>query len=69
MASAGIASRRKCEDFILGGRVMVNGETVTELGARVRLGDVVWFDGEPIEPEPLEYHLLNKPIDTLSPVS
>ena len=48
---------------------MVNGETVTELGTQVRPGDVVWFDGEPVEPEPLEYHLLNKPVDVISAVS
>lgn len=69
LARAGIASRRRCEAMILAGRVTVNGETVTELGTRVAPGDSVWLDGKPVEPEPLEYHLLNKPAGILSAVS
>ncbi len=69
LARSGIASRRKCEELILAGRVMVNGETVTELGTRVQLGDVVWFDGKPVAPERLEYYLLNKPADVICAVS
>lgn len=69
LARSGIASRRKCEELILAGRVMVNGETVTELGTRVQAGDVVWFDGEPVAPERLEYYLLNKPADVICAVS
>ena len=69
LARSGIASRRKCEEMILAGRVMVNGETVTELGTRVQPGDVVWFDGEPVAPERLEYYLLNKPADVICAVS
>ena len=69
LARAGVASRRKCEELILAGRVTVNGKTVTELGTRVEAGDVVWLDGKPVEPEPLEYHLLNKPEGVLSAVS
>ena len=34
LASAGIASRRKAEEFILQGRVQVNGQLVTELGSK-----------------------------------
>lgn len=40
---------------------MVNGEIVTEMGTTVAPDDVVFLDGEPVEPEPLEYYLLNKP--------
>lgn len=61
LARAGIASRRKSEEYILAGRVEVNGEAVTGLGTRVNPGDTVSFDGSPVEPEPLEYYLLNKP--------
>ena len=32
MASSGIASRRKCEELILEGRISVNGKVVKELG-------------------------------------
>ena len=69
LARSGIASRRKCEELILAGRVMINGETVSELGTRVQPGDVVWFDGKPVEPERLEYYLLNKPADVICAVS
>jgi len=48
---------------------MVNGVVVEELGVKVVPGDVVWLDGKPVEPEPLEYHLLNKPAGYLSAVS
>ncbi|MCL4472735.1 MAG: rRNA pseudouridine synthase [Actinobacteria bacterium] len=69
LARAGIASRRKAEELIVAGRITVNGETVTELGTQVQSGDVVWFDGKPVEPEKLEYHLLNKPAGVISAVS
>jgi len=69
LARAGVASRRKSEELITAGRVMVNGETVTELGTKVEAGDAVWLDGEPVEPEPLEYHLLNKPAGVISAVT
>ncbi len=35
LARAGVASRRKCEDFIAAGRVRVDGELVTEPGTKV----------------------------------
>lgn len=69
LARTGIASRRRCEEFIAAGRVMVNGETVTEMGTTVGPGDVVGFDGKPVEPQPFEYHLLNKPAGVVSAVS
>ena len=37
MARRGVGSRRKCEQIILAGRVMVNGTVVTELGLGVRI--------------------------------
>ena len=35
LASAGIASRRKCEELILAGKVEVNGKVATELGTKI----------------------------------
>jgi pseudouridine synthase len=47
LADAGVASRRKCEQFIADGRVRVNGEAVTELPAWYTPGqDTVEVDGE-----------------------
>ena len=44
MADSGVASRRKCEEYIIAGRVKVNG-VVAELGCTVDPGDTVEFDG------------------------
>lgn len=64
MASSGIASRRKCEEYILQGKVKVNGEVITELGTKINpLNDKVEFEGEKIgKEEKFVYILLNKPI-------
>lgn len=35
LANSGIASRRKCEELILQGKVSVNGKVVTELGTKI----------------------------------
>lgn len=63
LAEAGIASRRKCEEYIVGGRVKVNSE-VAVLGMKVNPNiDIVLFDDKKIEKkEELVYILLNKPI-------
>ena len=39
LAMAGAGSRRHCEEFILTGRVTVDGRTITELGHRVVPGE------------------------------
>lgn len=35
LANSGVASRRKCEELILAGKVKVNGQTTKELGTKV----------------------------------
>ena len=35
LAQNGIASRRKCEEYILQGKVKVNGNVVTQLGTQI----------------------------------
>lgn len=63
LANAGIASRRKCEELILNGKVEVNGEVVTELGTKVSDKDIVKYNGKIVKPEEEKvYILLNKPI-------
>ena len=47
MADAGIASRRKCEEYIAEGRVKVNGNTAV-IGCTVEDGAEVLFDGNPV---------------------
>lgn len=64
LAQCGVASRRKCEELILQGRVQINGVTVTELGTKINPEkDKIKFDGKDIkQSQKLVYILLNKPI-------
>ena len=63
LADSGVASRRKCEEFILNGDVEVNGQVVQELGTKVTEQDEVKFKGKLVKPvEDKVYILLNKPI-------
>lgn len=68
LANAGVCSRREADDFILAGVVKVNGETVTELGTKVKRGDNVLFHGELVNIEKKIYILLNKPKDCVTTV-
>lgn len=70
LADNGIASRRKCEEFIVQGKVKVNGK-VAELGTKVKPNvDKVEYNGKEIVSEKKEYTyiLLNKPIDYVTTV-
>ena len=58
LANAGIASRRKCEELILQGKVEVNGNVVTELGTKVTSKDVVKYDGKIVKPEEEKIYIL-----------
>jgi 23S rRNA pseudouridine2605 synthase len=67
LACAGVASRRKCEELILQGRVRVNGQVVTQLGTKVDPArDIIEVDGQPIILEKKVYILLHKPQGYLS---
>ena len=63
LAHAGISSRRKGEQYILDGRVVVNGVMVTTLGTKADLDkDFIKVDGKLLrKPKRLVYVALNKP--------
>ena len=63
LAEAGIASRRKCEEYILQGKVKVNNQ-IAELGMKVNPEeDSIYLDHKRVDKrEKFVYILLNKPI-------
>lgn len=61
IASSGLCSRRKADEYIEQGKVGVNGKIVTELGFQVGQKDKVTVDGELIKPQKLEYYRFYKP--------
>ena len=62
LAHAGLGSRRDCEEYILQGRVTVDGKVVRELGTRVDSeGAAIAVDGERIRLEKMVYFAVNKP--------
>jgi 23S rRNA pseudouridine2605 synthase len=70
LAHAGIASRRKCEELILGGRVSVDGEVVTELGSKVDVSaQRITVDGQQIEVEQKICIMVHKPTSRITSVS
>lgn len=70
MASCGVASRRKCEEIILLGKIKVNDIVVTELGFKVDpIKDKVEYEGQIIKKEEKKvYIILNKPEGYISSV-
>ncbi|MFM7473761.1 MAG: pseudouridine synthase [Crocinitomicaceae bacterium] len=61
LSNAGVCSRREADVLIQTGVVTVNGQIITELGYKIKPGDVVQYDGETINAETKRYVLLNKP--------
>ena len=71
LAEAGIASRRKCEEYILQGRIKVNGKAVNKLGTKVNPDiDKIEFDDKLVKKQSKThtYILLNKPINYVTTV-
>lgn len=71
IAAAGIASRRKAEEMIAAGEVMVNGQVITELGAKADPEtDHIKVRGKLLKPQSSKqekiYLLLNKPAGYLT---
>jgi 23S rRNA pseudouridine2605 synthase len=68
LARAGVASRRRADELITAGRVLVNGD-VGRLNTVVGAHDVVEVDGEPVVRQRLAYVLLHKPTEVLTTAS
>jgi len=71
LASAGVASRRVCEELIVKGRVRVNGKVVKELGSRINPDlDQVQVDGRPVQLDSDRvYFAFHKPKGVVSTMS
>ncbi|MDD6223844.1 MAG: pseudouridine synthase [bacterium] len=61
IANCGFCSRRKAEELIVEGRVIVDGDVVVKLGTMVSNKSVIEIDGIRLEPETKVYYLFNKP--------
>ena len=67
IANLGYTSRRKAEELILEGKVKVNGETVTELGTKVKTSDTIEVENTILDNNKnYEYYLLYKPREVIS---
>lgn len=71
LAMSNVASRRKCEQLMLEGKVVVDGEIVTRLGTKVDpTTAVIRVDGKRLPPvSPHVYLVLNKPTGVVSTMS
>lgn len=66
LAAAGVASRRKCDELIAGGRVTINGRVCTDFSAEPTERDHVKVDGKLVRAEQLLTIALNKPAGFVS---
>ena len=67
LANAGLCSRREADEFIQAGVVSVNGQAITELGAKViPATDKILFHDQLVRSEKRVYILLNKPKDCVT---
>lgn len=67
LANSGLCSRREADDYINAGVVTVNGEVVSEMGAKViPATDRVLFHDQLVRSEKKVYLLINKPKDCVT---
>ena len=70
LASTGLASRRKCEEYVTAGRVTVNGKVCLSLAYDVAEKDKVCVDSERVSlPVDFTYLMMHKPKGYLTTVS
>jgi len=58
---SGLCSRRKAEDLISKGKVIVNGKRATIGQSADPESDIITIEGKPLKKQPKKYYLLNKP--------
>lgn len=61
IASSGLCSRRKADELIESGKVLVNGKVIKEMGFQVGPKDKVVIDKQLIKPQRHEYYKFYKP--------
>ena len=61
ISDSGFCSRRKAEEYIINGKVTVNGELVTQLGTKVNPSDEIIVDKNAITRQDKEYYVFYKP--------
>ena len=68
LSECGVASRRKSEELITKGKVMVNDVVIKDLGFKVNENDIVYVDNVKVERQEKIYYLLYKPEKTICSV-
>jgi 23S rRNA pseudouridine2605 synthase len=62
LATCGIGSRKKCEEYIKQGRVKIDGKVIKELGIKIEPEkNIILFDNNAVKPEEKIWLILNKP--------
>lgn len=69
IADSDFCSRRKAEEYIIKGKVIVNGEIITELGTKVKGNEEIIVDGNSISKQEKEYYVFYKPRGVISSTS
>lgn len=70
LASAGLGSRRKCEEFVLSGKIAINGKVISNLAFDVSENDKVFYDGKLVVlPQKYTYLMMHKPKGFLTTLS
>lgn len=69
IASSGLCSRRKAEEFILNGNISINGKTIKDPAYNVELYDEIYYNDKRLMLKDKKiYLLLNKPTGITSTV-